>query len=307
MNWREIPAAVPPAAFSAELSGWVEGVAQSLIRHTARHAPPSLSQRLEEEWLADMAARRGQMARLRLAIGCCWATRVIWHEQLPANLAAAASATGHETMTAYPRLDPSYASRRTVALLLIACLHTLLIYGLATGLVHRMIEVIPAPIQTTVIAETRTRPVPPPPAPPNLVPQRVELPEPVFPPDFPTGPDAVRDIVVEPPPHVTSPPPKSMTRVLGGPGPGFPNTDDYYPSASRRIGERGSATVRVCVDGSGRLTAGPTIAQSSGSARLDEGALKVAKAGSGHYRATTEDGRPVDYCYPLRIRFEFRD
>jgi periplasmic protein TonB len=305
MNQREIPAAAPPAAFGAELSGWVEGIAPSLIRHAARHAPPSLSQRLEEEWLADMAAQRGQMARLRLAIGCCWATRVIWHERLAASPAAAAGATGHETMTAYSRHDPSSASRRTIALLLIASLHTLLIYGLATGLVHRMIEVIPAPIQTIVMQDTRTRPVPPPPTLPNLA--RVELPEPVFPLDVPAGPDALRDSVVDPPPRATSPPPKAVNRVPGGPGPGFPNTEDYYPSASRRIGERGSATVRVCVDGSGRLTAAPVIAQSSGSARLDEGALKVAKAGSGHYRATTEDGRPVDSCYPFRIRFEFRD
>ena len=307
MNWREIPAAVPPAAFCAELSGWVEGVAQSLIRRAARHAPPSLSRRLEEEWLADMAARRGQMARLRLAIGCCWATRVIWYEWRAASLAAAAGATGHETMTAYRRHDPSYASRRTIALLLIACLHTLLIYGLATGLVRRMIEVIPAPIQTTVMQDTHKRPVPPPPTTPNLVPLRIELPEPVFPVASPPGPDAPRDIVVEPAPRAASLPAKAVKRVPGGPGAGFPNTDDYYPSASRRMGERGSATVRVCVDGSGRLTADPIIAQSSGSARLDEGALKVAKAGSGHYRATTEDGRSVDSCYPFRIRFEFRD
>jgi hypothetical protein len=49
------------------------------------------------------------------------------------------------------------------------------------------------------------------------------------------------------------------------------------------------------------------IAQSSASARLDEGALKLARAGSGHYRATTEGGRAVSACYAFRIRFEFRD
>jgi hypothetical protein len=55
------------------------------------------------------------------------------------------------------------------------------------------------------------------------------------------------------------------------------------------------------------LASDPAIAQSSGSARLDEGALKLAKAGSGHYRSTTENGTPVSYCYPLRIRFELRN
>jgi hypothetical protein len=41
--------------------------------------------------------------------------------------------------------------------------------------------------------------------------------------------------------------------------------------------------------------------------RLDEGALKLAKAGSGHYRTTTENGRPVSFCYPLNVRFQLRN
>jgi hypothetical protein len=36
-------------------------------------------------------------------------------------------------------------------------------------------------------------------------------------------------------------------------------------------------------------------------------ALKLAKAGSGHYLATTEDGRPVNSCYPFRIRFQIKN
>jgi TonB family protein len=97
-----------------------------------------------------------------------------------------------------------------------------------------------------------------------------------------------------------------VNRVLGGPGAGFPNTDDFYPEASRRLGEKGITTVGVCVDGAGRLVGKPTVEQSSGSVRLDEGAVRLAKAGSGHYRATTEDGHPVSACYPLRVRFQLR-
>ena len=33
-----------------------EGLARWLIQHSARTAPPSLSERLEEEWLADLEA-----------------------------------------------------------------------------------------------------------------------------------------------------------------------------------------------------------------------------------------------------------
>jgi TonB family protein len=97
-----------------------------------------------------------------------------------------------------------------------------------------------------------------------------------------------------------------VIRVQGGPGSGFPNTDDYYPSIAKRLEEQGVTTVGVCVGADGRLTSVPTIAQTSGSSRLDDGALLLAKAGSGHYRAATEDGRPVNSCYSFRVRFALR-
>jgi hypothetical protein len=49
------------------------------------------------------------------------------------------------------------------------------------------------------------------------------------------------------------------------------------------------------------------IAESSGSPRLDESATRLSLAGSGHYRPTTEDGRPVDSCYVFRVRFVMRE
>ena len=92
-------------------------------------------------------------------------------------------------------------------------------------------------------------------------------------------------------------------RQVGGPGRGFPNTEGFYPAASRRAGEQGVSTVRVCVDATGHLTGEPSIARSSGIARLDEGALTLARAGSGYYRSTVEDGNPVADCYAFRIHF----
>jgi TonB family protein len=117
----------------------------------------------------------------------------------------------------------------------------------------------------------------------------------------------IQGVIVDATKETTTATPPKVYRVIGGPDKGFPNTTDYYPDASRRLGEQGAAAVQVCVDAKGRLTSEPTIAQSSGSARLDGGALTLAWAGSGHYRATTEDGRAVSSCFPFRIRFEFRD
>jgi TonB family protein len=97
-----------------------------------------------------------------------------------------------------------------------------------------------------------------------------------------------------------------VQRVIGGPGYGFPQTDEFYPSTARWEGTQGVTTVRVCVDPRGALSAAPTIAQSSGSAVLDAGAIALARAGSGHYRSSTEDGRPIADCYAFRVRFELR-
>jgi TonB family protein len=119
-------------------------------------------------------------------------------------------------------------------------------------------------------------------------------------------------LIVETPPKIWYLPPlpletpTSVRRVGGGPGAGFPDTADFYPSLPIHLGEEGMSTVRVCVDPNGKLTSNPTTVKSSGSARLDEGALKLARAGSGHYRATTEDGQPVHSCYPLGIRFQLK-
>jgi TonB family protein len=111
------------------------------------------------------------------------------------------------------------------------------------------------------------------------------------------------------PPSLSPPasPPRVVNHVQGGPGTGFPNPDDFYPSLARHKEEQGAATVQVCVDVKGRLISDPITLQGTGSAALDEGALKLAKAGSGHYRATTEDGRPVNSCYPFRIRFQLKN
>src|SRR5215471_13974964 len=94
-----------------------EGLARWLIQQAARTAPPSLSERLEEEWLADLQERRKPIDRLRLAVGCCWATRVIAYEHGGAKVPAAATATttGSRTMTAYVQHQNPFFSPRSAA------------------------------------------------------------------------------------------------------------------------------------------------------------------------------------------------
>jgi TonB family protein len=283
-------------------------LAHRLILHAARKAPVALAERLEEEWLADLESRPGPYSRLRLALGCCWATAVITRDFRVPRLATSGAASGQRAHLGELQHSLPLLSRRTLTFILIAGFHALLLYFFASGLAQQVVAALPQVMHASVVEEIRPRPQPataaPAYTPRNLThwdPPVVGPPNIEYPPDEPPATLAGNDgttghesVVAPPTPH----------RVVGGPGKGFPTTDDYYPATSRRIAETGAATVQVCVDTPGRLTADPTLTRSSGSRRIDDGALNLAKAGSGHYRPTTEDGQPVHSCYPYRIRFE---
>jgi TonB family protein len=70
-------------------------------------------------------------------------------------------------------------------------------------------------------------------------------------------------------------------------------------------GQADSATVRVCVDETGKLKQNPTIVHSSGNAGLDQAAVQIAVSGSPYYRPRTSlDGAPPSGCAQLSIKFE---
>ena len=286
-------------------------VTQWLIHHAAQHAPESLSERLEEEWLADLAARTSAMSRLRFAIGCCWAIQVIAWEHQPSRVAVSSSAVAGKAVVAYADQNFGFISLRSSTFFLVLSLHVVLIYGFMTALSHTHRSATPDPLQNQALKNPLPRVLPVPLPDPQLKRVSIEVPkiETVlrYEPDPDSGvtPDALHEQL---PP--TAPTPSTLhvaKRVDGGPGAGFPDTADFYPSPSIHLGEQGISTVRVCVDAKGRLTADPKTVKGSGSARLDEGALKLARAGSGHYRAATEDGQPVTSCYPLGIRFQLKN
>jgi len=288
-------------------AGWMDGLGERLIRHAARRAPESLSQRLQEEWLADWAARSSTMSRLRLAIGCCWAARVIALEFQPSSVAAASPAVAAGSVSAYAQRDSGYFSQRSGTLFIVLSLHSLLFYGLITTVTHFHVSAVD-PLQNRLLKDPAPQSLPLQVPSPLLGDFKIEAPKPDF--EVPTELDPRTDVttITDPPPPYNPPPPtQAVTQVLGGPGAGFPNTDDFYPPQSRRLDEQGVGTVQVCVDAKGRLMADPSMLQGTGSARLDESALKLARAGSGHYRATTENGRPVNSCYAFRVRFQLKN
>jgi TonB family protein len=278
---------------------WSDGFSHWLIHHAAGRAPESFAERLREEWLADMAARPSALSRLRFALGCCWATQVIAFEHRPARV----------PVTGYAPHDVGFFSQRSSTFFVVVSLHAVLLYGIVTALSHIQKTTPPDRLQTEVL--DRPHPKDPLRVPePALSKTKIEasIPPVDVPPEPETSRDVLSDVVVDGPPLLSPPsPPKAVTQVQGGPGAGFPDPDDFYPSLARYKEEQGVATVRVCVDVHGRLTSDPLTLAGTGSPRLDEGALKLARAGSGHYRPSTEDGRPVSSCYPFRIRFQLKN
>jgi TonB family protein len=296
----------PASETFLDSTGW-NGASLWLIRRAAHRAPGSLSLRLEEEWRADWEVRTSALSRLRFAIGCCWATLVITHEY-PRTKAAV---TAGGLVTLFDR-NFAYFSQRSGMLFLIAALHAALFYGLMTTLSHTR-ETLPPPIlENQTLKDVPREKV----SVPQSLPRdwTITVPKPdaevrsvLIPSEDVTTKVGEKQIEPYSPPSLPLIPTHVIARVTGGPGTGFPDMADFYPSQSIRLGEQGISTVRVCVDHQGRLTSDPTTVQGSGSARLDQGALRLARAASGHYRASTEDGQPVDSCYPLGIRFQLKN
>jgi TonB family protein len=285
-------------------------LADWLIRRAARGAPTALSERLQEEWQADLLTRSSNLSRLRFGFGCCWASLWIAREHAFAPAPAAATATGN---IAILREEPGLLSGRPTSFLMVVLLHAVVFYALFLGLGPTFTKTMtPPPLVPTVEDPKPRAPVPVPTAPPDIRHTVFDLPPPrvPIPPTATDDPPLVRDSQTDSPPapptFSTPTPPHISDRVQGGPGTGFPNADDFYPQTARRLEEQGNVIVQVCVDPRGRLTSQPTTLQSSGNARLDDGALVLATAGSGHYRATTEDGHPVSSCYSFRVVFTLK-
>jgi periplasmic protein TonB len=208
-------------------------------------------------------------------------------------------------MPAYAQ-DVSFLSRRAIVLIAIIVLHVLLAYGLATGLARKAIELIAPPIQSDIIEEVQQHDLPPPPPPPEFERPPVEVPPPDINIDVPVeaAPStAITDVTDKPQPK--APPPHVSNKTNPSPGKNFPNSADYYPAASMRLGEEGSAVIHVCVGPNGKPSEEPTVAKTSGSARLDEGAIKLSKAG--HYNPGTEDGKPITACTNFSIKFQLKN
>jgi protein TonB len=201
----------------------------------------------------------------------------------------------------------NWLSRRGIFLLLLILFHIILIWGLKSGFAWKVVEMITPPIVADIINEPKDEKTPPPPPPPKMELPPVEVPPPVV--DIQITPDAppstaIQNVTDRPAPP--APPPVAAVAATGlkpNPKATQPNVDEYYPPTSTRLGEEGTAKVKVCVGVNGRVETS-TLSETSGFDRLDEAALKVAKL----YRfiPATENGKPVEACAAMPIKFKLK-
>ena len=206
-------------------------------------------------------------------------------------------------MAAYVQ-DSTFFTRRGAVLVAIIGLHLFLIWALASGLARRAMELVAPPISADIVEEVKKQDLPPPPPPPELERPPVEVPPPDVTIDVPVenNTTAIQDVTDKP---VVRPPPKAAVPSTGlALLKGFPNVDDYYPGSARRLGQEGTVLVNVCVRPDGKLSKEPTVEKSSGTASLDEAAVKLAHAGSGRFKPATVEGKPIEACTKLPVKFK---
>jgi hypothetical protein len=130
----------------------LDRVTHWLIHQAARRAPECLCSRLEEEWLADSQYRSSALARLRFAVGCCWATVVIVHDFPRSAVPAAIPAATARGFISVADRNFGYFSLRSGTLFLIVGLHAAVFCGLVATLSHTRGLAMPANSQTQALS-----------------------------------------------------------------------------------------------------------------------------------------------------------
>jgi len=173
----------------------------------------------------------------------------------------------------------------------VVALHLILVYALVNGLGHKLVEVIKKPYETKLIEEAKKPPPEkPPPPPPKLKPPPPPFVPPVEVNIAMTAPventiSQVTNIKVP----VAPPTPVAVKRVPPVIDAARNCTKPEYPSASRRLEERGTVTLNFLIDTDGRVLESK-VEKSSGHSRLDQAAQEAMS--KCQFKPGTVDGKP---------------
>jgi protein TonB len=193
-----------------------------------------------------------------------------------------------------------YASRQrtprkhVVGLTVVVVLHGLLFWAINSGLARKFVKVIKGPVEAVLLEETKPDIPPPPPPPP---PKNLPPPPPAYVPPVdiqvaaPTPVNSIAAVsntpqpVALPSPLPVSSGPVTTAAVISASSCEKPE----YPSASKRLEEEGTVTLKFLVGADGKVLES-AVEKSSGFRRLDE----AARAGLSkcQFKPGTVDGKP---------------
>ena len=208
-----------------------------------------------------------------------------------------------------PTADSSFFTRRGLVFIAIVLLHLGMFWVLASGMSHRIVDVVLGPIETRLIEEAPKVDEPPPPPPPKIETPPPFVPPPdvaiVIPADAPPT-TAIRTTTTTPP--VAQPPPAPVAKIASTAprsDPRRPLTQPEYPPSSRRAGEAGTVILEVYVNANGRAE-DVRVKKSSGFPKLDDAAIREVKR-SWRLVPGTEDGKPVPMWGQFAVTFKLTD
>lgn len=195
-----------------------------------------------------------------------------------------------------------YASRQRkptkhlIGLGLVVVLHLLLFWAISSGLARAFVKKIKGPVEAVLLEDAKPDipPPPPPPPPKNLPPPPAYVP-PVDVPVSNAAPAANAIAAVSATPQPVAPPAPPAPVVVKDPvrTAAVVNSANCekpeYPSASRRLEEEGTVSLRFLVGADGKVVQAE-VEKSSGYKRLDE----AARAGLSRcaFKPATVDGKP---------------
>ena len=193
-----------------------------------------------------------------------------------------------------PSISP-YATRQRnprkhlISITLVVALHGLLLWAIQSGLAREVVKITESTVEVLLLTDNRPPPPPQPPAPP---PPKTPTP-PVI---APTTATPVITTPVAPPvsalstaPATAPTPAAPAVRTGAVIQPGASCAKPDYPSASRRLEEEGTVTLKFLIGADGRVVQAE-IEKTSGFNRLDEAARNALS--KCQFRPGTVDGKP---------------
>jgi protein TonB len=196
--------------------------------------------------------------------------------------------------------SPFKPKKSLASLGLVLMLHALLLWLIASGLGYKVVQVSENTVEALLLADNKPA-TPPPPAPKTPPPPKPTTPT-VAPAPLPP-PTSTTPAITAPPAPAATPAPAApadaanpvrttATRQAGG-----NCAEPNYPSASRRLEEEGTVTLKFLISTEGKVKEA-LVDKSSGFARLDEAAKNALS--KCQFRPGTADGKPEESWAVIR-------